>query len=165
MVISKKLQDAINEQINKELYSAYIYLAMSAYCTSINLNGFARWFKVQFEEEQAHAFKFMHFVHERRGRVLLKAIEEPQLEFKSIEDVFEITLKHEEFVTASIYSILELATAEKDHATVSFLKWFVDEQVEEEATADEILQKLLMIKGNPNGLMALDNALGKRKAD
>ena len=163
MKLSKTMEKALNEQINKELYSAYLYLSMAAYCEEINLPGFAHWMKKQAEEEVKHAMKIFEYVTYRRGRVVLENIEKPPTEWNSILEVFEETLKHEEKVTESIYNLIELAQKEKDHATVSMLKWFVDEQVEEEASADEILQRLKLIDKNKSLLYALDRELAKRQ--
>lgn len=162
MTISKTLQDAINEQINKELFSEYLYLSMAAYSFNQNLEGFGKWFMIQAKEEHSHAMKFFKYIYERRGSVVLKAIEKPEADFKSMEEVFEQTLKHEELVTKSIHNLADLAIKENDHASNSFLKWFIDEQVEEEANADQILQKLKMMKNNINGMIWLDKELGKR---
>lgn len=162
-MISKKMEKAINEQINKELYSAYLYLAMAAQAEQMGLGGFANWFEVQFHEEQEHALKFYKYVNEQGGRVELAAIKQPPLEFKSVLAMFEETLKHERFVTASINSLVDLAIKENDHATRSMLTWFVDEQVEEEANDMEILGKLKMVGGHGPGLLQIDGKLAKRK--
>lgn len=164
-MISKKMEKALNQQINKEIYSAYLYLAMAAHSETIGLRGFANWFRIQFNEELAHAMKFFHYVNEQGSAVELDAIEKPQAKFKSPVALFEETLKHEQFVTKSIHGLVDLAIAEKDHATNSFLKWFVDEQVEEEANAQEILGLLKMAGGQPPGLMYIDRQLAARKAD
>jgi ferritin len=161
-MLNKKIEDALNKQINAELYSSYLYLSMQAYFESENLGGFANWMGVQMQEELSHALKIFNFVNERSGRVLLKAIDQPQTEWKSPLDVFDETLKHEQKVTGMINKLTDLAISEKDHATASFLKWFVDEQVEEEASANKILQQLVMIKGSTGGLFMLDKELGKR---
>lgn len=162
MQISKSMEKAINEQINRELFSEYLYLAMAAWCYSENWNGFGHFFEEQAKEERAHAMKFFHYLFERRGTALVGAIEKPQGQFKSVEETFELTLEHEQQVTAWIHGLMDLAIKENDHASVSFLKWFVDEQVEEEATADGILQQLKKVNGNINGLFALDHRLGER---
>jgi len=165
MEINQKIQKVLNEQINAELYSAYLYLSMSAYCESINLKGFAHWMRVQAKEEIGHAMKIYSYTHERVGRVILAAVEQPPTEWKSTINVFEETLKHENKVTQLIHNLVELANTEKDYATNSFLKWFIDEQVEEENQANEILQQLKMIKESPQGLLILDSKLGQRKSD
>ena len=162
-MIGAKMSKAINEQINKELYSAYLYLAMSAQAEAMGLKGFASWFKVQAGEEAGHAMKFSGYVAEQGARVKLAAIEQPPVEFKSVAAMFQETLKHEKTVTASIHALVDLAIAEKDHATNSFLKWFVDEQVEEEANAQEIVDLLKLAGDAGNALLFLDSKLGARK--
>jgi len=161
-MLNKKIEKKINEQINEELFSAYLYLAMGAYCEDINLPGFANWMGVQFEEEQFHAMKFINYINERGGRVELEAIEKPQLEWDSMVDVFEATFEHEEHITSKINEIMDLAIEEKDHATISFLNWYVDEQVEEENTADGILNRIKMINGQGNGMLMLDKEMAAR---
>ncbi len=162
MKLSEKMEKALNEQVNKEFYSSYLYLSMSAYCESLNYSGFANWLKKQAQEELEHAMKLYEYIFERRGRAVLEAIDKPPSEWKDLVDVFENVLKHEEEVTKSIYKLMDLAKEEKDYATESMLKWFVDEQVEEEASAEDILQKLKMAEGNKNALFALDRALAQR---
>ncbi|OHD11182.1 MAG: ferritin [Spirochaetes bacterium GWB1_36_13] len=163
MVISKKIEESMNDQINKELFSEYLYLSMAAHCYHENLEGFGNFFKAQAKEEHEHAMKFFKFINERRGKVTLKAIAEPKAKFDSILQIFEETLAHEEFITKSIHSLMDLAVKENDHASASFLKWYVDEQVEEEANMDAILQKLKLANGNINIIMMLDAKLGERK--
>ena len=162
MKLSEKMEKALNEQVNKEFYSSYLYLSMSAYCESLNYSGFANWLKKQAQEELEHAMKLYEYIFERRGRAVLEAIDKPPSEWKDLVDVFENVLKHEEGITESIYKLMDLAKEEKDYATESMLKWFVDEQVEEEASAEDILQKLKMAEGNKNALFALDRALAQR---
>ncbi|MFA5553362.1 MAG: ferritin [Phycisphaerae bacterium] len=164
-MFSKKMQNALNEQINAELYSAYMYLAMSAYFESVNLRGFASWMRVQAQEETGHAMKIFGFVCERGGKVTLKAIDTPPDEWKSPLDVMQATYKHEQKVTGLINKLMDLAIKDNDHATKGFLQWFVDEQVEEEASADEIVQQLKMIKDSTGALFMIDHHLGERKAD
>jgi ferritin len=164
-MISAKMSKAINEQINKELYSAYLYLAMSAQAAAMGLKGFASWFKIQAGEETGHAMKFFGYVLEQGARVKLAAIEQPPAEFKSAKTMFDETLKHEQFVTRSIHGLVDLAIAEKDHATNSLLKWFVDEQVEEEANAQEIMDLLKLAGDAGNALLFLDSKLGARKGE
>ena len=161
-MLSKKMEKALNEQINAELYSAYLYLSMAAYFESTNLPGFASWMRVQTQEELMHAMKIYDYVNERGGKVLLKSIAGPQTEWKSPLDVFEATYKHEQVVTGRINDLVDLAVKEKDHATNSFLQWFVTEQVEEEKSADEIVQKLTLIKDAPGAMYMLDNEMGQR---
>ena len=161
-MISKKLQNAINKQINKELYSEYLYLSMAAYLESIGLEGFANFFKVQVQEERFHTMKFFDYVNERGGRVVLEAIDRPQIEFKSPVEIFEIAYKHEQYVTKLINELMEAAIKENDHAAKSFLNWYIDEQVEEEASMDKILNQLKMIGGKGQGMLMLDKELATR---
>jgi ferritin len=164
-MLSKKLQDAMNEQIKNELYSAYLYLSMSAYCEAANLPGFGHWMRMQAQEEEAHAMKFYDFIHERGGRVVLQAIDQPPVEFPSPLAVFEQTLEHEQKVTGMIHDLYTLAVEEKDYASQAFLQWFVMEQVEEEDSASQILETLKMIGDKGHALLMLDRELGKRGAD
>jgi ferritin len=164
-MISKKIQDAINDQINAELYSAYLYLSMSAYFQDINLPGFAKWMEIQAGEEYFHAKKFYDYLVERGGRVLLKPIDGPDTEWKSTQDVFEATYKHEQKVTGLINDIMNLAIEEKDHATSIMLQWFVSEQVEEEASASELLERIKLVGDSGNGLLMMDRELGQRTLD
>lgn len=161
-MISKKLQDAINEQINKELYSEYLYLNMAAYFSSEGLSGFENFFLVQAEEERFHAMKFYHFINERGGRVYFQKIDQPEKEFDSPIAVFEKAYEHEKYVTSLINNLMDIAMKENDHATKSFLNWYIDEQVEEEDSMDSILNKLKMIKGKGNGMLMMDKELGSR---
>lgn len=161
-MISKKMEQALNEQVNAELYSAYLYLSMESYFKSLNLNGFANWMRVQTQEEVAHAMKIYDFINERGGRVILKAIEGPETKWQSALAVFKAIYAHEQKVTALINKLVDLAIKEKDHATNSFLQWFVNEQVEEEASADELVQQLKMMKDAPGGMFMIDRELGQR---
>ena len=161
-MISKKMEEALNDQVNAELYSAYLYLSMESYFKSQNLNGFANWMRVQTQEEVSHAMKIYDFVNERGGRMLLKGIEGPPTKWKSPLAVFEAAYAHEQKVTGLINKLVDLAIKEKDHATNSFLQWFVNEQVEEEASADEIVQQLKMMENAPGGMFMLDRELGQR---
>ncbi|HWQ80869.1 MAG TPA: ferritin [Ignavibacteria bacterium] len=161
-MISKKLQDAINSQINKELYSAYFYLAMSAYCKTKDLDGFANFFYVQYQEETFHAMKFYNYLLDRGGDVVLTKIDTPPADFKSPLDVFEKTLEHEQFVTKSINDLLDLSIKENDHASASFLKWYVDEQVEEEATVSRLVNRMKLVGDNVGGLFIVDSELKAR---
>ena len=145
-MINKKMQDALNAQVNAEMYSAYLYLSMESFFKSLNLNGFANWMRVQTQEEMMHAMKIYDFIYERGGRVLLKTVEGPQTKWDSPLAVFEAVLKHEQKVTSLINDLVDLAIEEKDHATNSFLQWFVNEQVEEEASADEKVRQLKMME-------------------
>ncbi len=161
-MISKKLVEAFNEQINKEIFSEYFYLAMAAWFDAENLPGFANFFKVQVAEERFHAMKMYDYVNERGGRVLLKAIDQPEIEFESPLAIMEKAYEHEQLVTSLINNLMDVAIEEKDHATRSFLNWFIDEQVEEEASMDAIVVKLKMIGGNGHGMLMVDNDLGAR---
>ena len=161
-MLSKKMEKALNEQLNAELYSAYLYLAMSAWFESQNVPGFAAWMRIQHREETVHGMKFFKFVAERRGRVALKAIEEPAREWKSPLAAFEAAFKHEQYITGRIGDLVNLAVEEKDHAANAFLQWFVNEQVEEEASVDGIVQKLKMAEKSPGALLMLDHELGQR---
>lgn len=161
-MIKEKVVKAINDQINAEYYSAFLYLSMSAYCEDENLSGFANWMKVQFEEEEFHAMKFFDYVNERGGRVELETIEKPKINWNNILEVFEDTLAHERLVTDKINNLMDIALAESDHATVSFLRWYVDEQVEEESNVESILNQLKRINGEGNGVLMLDRELAAR---
>lgn len=164
-MLSEKMQAAMNKQINAELHSAYIYLSMAAYFEDKNLPGFAHWMRLQAQEELGHAMKFFDFIVERRGRVLLEPVAAVPTEWASPLAVFENALAHEQKVTGLIHDLVNLAIAEKDHASNSFLQWFVDEQVEEEASADAIVQKLKMAGDTPVALLILDHELGEREAE
>lgn len=161
-MISQALQDRMNIQINRELYSEYLYLSMAAYFEAQGLPGFANFFKVQVQEERFHAMKLFDFMHERGGRVVLDAIAQPQVDFDSSVSVFEMAYKHEQFVSKSINELMDLAIQENDHATKSFLNWFVDEQVEEEASMDTIVNHLRLIDGKGHGMLMLDRELAGR---
>lgn len=161
-MISKKMMEALNDQMNAELYSAYLYLSMEAYFESKNLTGFAKWMRAQTQEEVMHAMKIYDFVNERGGRITLKAIDGPPMEWDSPLAVFEAVYAHEQKVTSLINDLVDLAIKEKDHATNSFLQWFVNEQVEEEASADEILQQLKMMQSAPGGMFMLNRELAQR---
>jgi ferritin len=161
-MIAKKMQEALNKQLNAELYSSYLYLSMSAYFQSVNLGGFANWMRVQGQEELAHALKFYDYVNERGGRVTLHAVEAPPFEWDSPLAAFEAVYRHEQKVTGLINELVDLALEVKDHATNNFLQWFVSEQVEEEASADEVVQKLKLVGDDASGLFMIDRELGQR---
>ncbi len=161
-MISKKMAEALNEQINKELYSSYLYLAMAAYCRSEGLSGFAKWLGVQSSEERAHAMKIYGYLEDQGAKVQLGAIAAPPADFGSARRVFEETLSHEQSVTAAIHSLVDLAIKEKDYATQGMLQWFVNEQVEEESVAGEIVSKLKMVGGDARGIFMVDRELGAR---
>jgi ferritin len=164
-MFSSKVEKAINEQIKNELYSAYLYLSMAAYFDSINLPGFAHWMRVQFAEEQEHAERFYHFVYERGGRVVLQALDQPPSEWASPLAVFEETLKHEQKVTALINDLYALAVQENDYASQVFLQWFIAEQVEEEASATQVIETLKMVGDKGHALVMLDHQLAQRGGD
>ena len=162
-MINKKVQDSLNEQINVELYSAYLYLSMSACMSSLNFPGFTNWMRVQANEEMGHAMKIYDHVNGRNGRVILKQIEAPKAEWASPLEAFEAAYGHEKTVTGLINNLVDLASSEKDHATGIFLNWFVEEQVEEENSTNEVVQKLKIIKDSPAALIILDRELAGRK--
>lgn len=162
-MLTKKLQDALNDQINREFFAEYLYLSMSAYMESVEMEGFANYFNVQAQEEHFHAMKMFNFVHDKGGRVILKALKEPRSDFKSVLNVIEESLKHEKMVTKAINDLMDVAIAENDHSVKSFLEWYVDEQVEEEATISRLLAKMKLIKGEGLGLLTLDDQMGMRK--
>jgi len=155
-MLNSRLEKEINKQINAELYSAYLYLSMSAYLSSKNLSGFANWMKVQFEEEQFHALKLYQYILERGGKIELEKIDKPKVVWKDIIEVFEESLAHEELVTSLINNLVDIAIEEKDHATLNMLQWFVAEQVEEEASVSDILDQLKLVDGKGSGLFMLD---------
>lgn len=163
MAINKVVQDAINEQILAEMYSANIYLSMAAYFESKNLKGFANWMNVQWKEETAHAVKFINYLYERGGRVVIKTIESPPVEFGTPLEAFKSVLEHEKYVTGRIHKLYELALGERDYATQILLQWYVTEQVEEEANATEIIEKIKMLGESGHHLLMLDKELGERK--
>ncbi|MGZ2369657.1 ferritin [Ancylomarina sp. YFZ004] len=162
MALNKNVEAILNNQINKEFWSAYFYLSMSNYLNANGMSGFANWMKVQFEEETSHAMKMMDFVNERGGRVILDPIAEVPSEWEGVLNIYEETLKHEELVTSLINECVNVAIAEKDHATVNFLQWFVDEQVEEESGVSEIIDQLKMIGCQGNGLYMIDKEFKSR---
>ncbi|OEU65391.1 MAG: ferritin [Desulfovibrio sp. S3730MH75] len=159
---NKILEKALNEHLNAEMYSAYLYLSMSAYFSDTGLSGFANWMRVQAKEEQFHAMKFYDYINERGGKVLLTAIEAPQQEWASPLEAVQAVLEHEKKVTALINNLVDLAIDERDHATNIFLQWFVTEQVEEEDNVNEILNKLKLAGVEGNGMFMLDKDLATR---
>ncbi|MGM5484443.1 MAG: ferritin [Nanobdellota archaeon] len=162
MEIKEKMQKALNGQINKELYSGYLYLAMSAYMEDIDLPGAASWMRKQAEEEKEHAMKLFDHIVERGGRVNLEAIENPKSSWSSALEAFEEAYAHEQKVTKMINDLAKLAEEEEEFATRSFLNWFIDEQVEEESSVDEIVKKLKRVKDSSNGLLMVDKELSAR---
>ncbi len=161
-MFSEKLQNAINEQINAEFYSAYLYLAMAAYLEDINLPGFAHWMRIQYEEELFHALKFFDYLVDRGGRVVLKGIDAPPTAWDSVQHVFENALEHEQYVTSLINQLYQLAKEEGDYPTEVLLQWFITEQVEEEKNADDAIQQLRMIGDFGPGLLAMDREMAAR---
>lgn len=161
-MLSEKVVKSLNHQINREIYSAYLYLGMNAYAGSIGLKGFANWFLVQVKEELSHAQIIYNYVNQQGSRVILEAIEVPGQDFSSVKELFEKTLSHEKKVTAMINDLVTIAKLENDYATENFLQWFVKEQVEEESSANDILQKLNLIGDQGNALFMIDNELGQR---
>jgi len=161
-MINKKMEDALNKHMNAELYSWYLYLSMSGYFEDKNLQGCAHWMRLQAGEEMGHAMKFFKFLVDRGGRIKLDKIEKPKGEWKSALDVFNETLAHEKKVTAGIHNLVALAADMKDYATSNFLQWFVNEQVEEEATADLIIHKIKMAGTDDRGLFFIDRELASR---
>ncbi len=162
-MLSPKMQDALNAQLNAETFSAYLYFSMAAYFESIGLKGFATWMEAQATEELVHAKKFYDFINERGGRVKLAAIEAPQTEWDSPKAAFEGALQHEQYITSRINELAAIAEEEKDRATMIFLQWFVTEQVEEEASVGEVLDKLKLVENAPNGLFMIDRELASRQ--
>jgi ferritin len=161
-MISPKIADSINDQITAELESAYIYLSMSAYFEDTNLKGMAHWTRKQAKEEIEHGEKFMEYLYARGARVVLQALAKPATEFEGPLAVFQEVLKHEQYVTGRIDKMMDLAREEKDYATQSLLNWFVDEQVEEESSAEEIVRKLEFVGNSNASVYLLDKELGNR---
>jgi len=161
-MLNPKVEKLVNEQINKELYSAYLYQAMAAYFAAGNLPGMAHWMNAQTQEEVIHAFKFYNHIVERGGRVVLEAIEKPPVEWDSPLAAFEAALKHEQHVTDLINKLVALSSEQKDQSSYNFLQWFVGEQVEEEASVSEIIGQLKIIGTSGSGLFMLDRELSKR---
>ena len=164
-MISDKMTQALNEQVNREMYSAYLYMAMSAHCDSIGLKGFANWFMVQYHEEMLHAMKIYEYIQRQGGKVKLMAVSEPPSKWESPLEMFQKTLEHEQFITKSINDLVDLAIQEKDHASHIFLQWYVTEQVEEEENDNDILAKLNLVGGDAggrNGLFMIDKELAAR---
>ena len=162
---SKKVQDALNKQINEELSSAYSYLAMAAEADQLGLPGFANWYQMQYQEELSHSDRFFNYILERDGKVELDAIRKPEIGNESALSLFEKALAHEQHITECIFKLKDLARSESDHATDVFLEWFVNEQVEEEANARAVIDQLKMIDGNPNGLFMVDRELAGRQPE
>ncbi|MFO7991723.1 MAG: ferritin [Thermoplasmata archaeon] len=161
-MIDKEMVESINAQINAEIYSAYLYLAMAADFADKNLAGFENWMRIQYQEEMSHAMKFYDYLQERGGRVKLSAIDEPKDEWDNPLDAFEDALEHERYVTSRIHDMVDLAEEKKDRATYNMLQWYVDEQVEEEDNAETIVEKLKMIGNDTSALMMYDQKMEER---
>ncbi|HFE52217.1 MAG TPA: ferritin [Bacteroidetes bacterium] len=161
-MLSEKLRDELNKQLNREIYSAYLYMAMAAYCDAQSLQGFAAWLQAQAAEELGHAMKFYNYMSDRGAKVELEAVPKPPTEYESPLRVFEETLKHERFITDSINKLYDLALKENDYATQTFLHWFITEQVEEEKSVGQILDTLKLIGDKGQALIMLDRELGRR---
>lgn len=161
-MISKKMQEAINAQINAEMWSAYLYLAMSMDATDKGIKGVAHWFRKQYEEEMEHAFKFVAYLEAQMARVELKPIEKFQTSWKNVAEMFDQTLEHEKKVTSLIHNLCDLAAKEKDYATSNLLQWYVNEQVEEEASAQEIIDNLKCIGTDKAAFYMFDKGMSKR---
>jgi ferritin len=162
-MLKEKMRNAINEQINAEQYSALLYLSMSAYFNDKGLPGFANWMYIQYQEELSHANKLFKYVVDRGAKVEIKAIKQMPTDWDGVIDAFEATLEHEQLVTSLINNLIDIAIAESDHAAQSFLQWFIDEQVEEEANVQEILDTLKLVNGQGNGIFMLDREMRQRK--
>jgi len=161
-MLNQKLEKELNKQVNKELFSSYLYMSMNSYFQSIDMLGFANWMYMQAQEELSHAQKIYNFINERGGRIMLEQIDKPKAEWDSPLKAFEESLIHEIFITDSINELLNIAIEEKDHATNIFLQWFVTEQVEEESSVNDVIKKLKFMKDAPGGLFMLDKQLGQR---
>lgn len=161
-MLSERMAEALNVQLNKEMYSGYLYMAMSAACTSLGLKGFANWFMVQYQEEMAHAMKFYDYIHDQGNRVRLMTIDQPDIDFDSPLAMFEKTLAHEKYVTGLIQGLVDLAEEENDSTTRDFLQWYVKEQVEEEENAGQLLDRVRSAGNDEEALMNLDKELAGR---
>ncbi len=162
-MVSEKIEQLLNDQIQKEFYSAYLYLSFESYFTSRNLNGFANWFRIQAMEERDHAIIFINYLNVIGGRVKLQALQAPEWDFNSIEEVLVKSLEHEQYVTRSIYNIADQAIEERDHKTSSFIKWFIDEQTEEEDNAEQNLSKIRLVgETDGKGILMLDAEMAAR---
>ena len=162
--MNKKIEQAFNDHLNAELFSSYLYLAMANCFTAKNLDGMAGWMRLQAEEERGHGMKFLDFIHQRGGRVLLQQINQPQLDWATPLEAFQDAYNHELEISKRIGALVDLATKENDHAAVNFLQWFVGEQVEEEANALAVVDKLKMVGDNIMGILTMDGRLGQRAA-
>ena len=161
-MLKPKLEKALNDQLNYEVYSAYIYWSMSAHLETMALPGFANWMRIQAQEEMVHATKFYQFIIERNGKVILDTIAKPENEWPGVLAIFEDALKHEQSVTSRINDLVDLSITEKDHASNAFLQWFVSEQVEEESTAEDVIQQLKLTEEAKGALFLLDKEMATR---
>ncbi|MBE6055196.1 MAG: ferritin [Clostridium sartagoforme] len=161
-MLSKNLLKGLNDQINFEFYSSYIYLAMSGYCHSIDLDGFANFFRVQAKEELDHAMKLYDYVYQKNGTVELEQVDKPNADYNGVIDVFQKAYEHEQIVTKRIYELTDIAYEEREHSTISLLKWFIDEQVEEENNFNSLVKRVRRIEDNPAGLYMMDDELATR---
>lgn len=159
---SQRVLDALNNQLQMEFFSEYFYISMEAYFADNNLDGFANFFNVQAREERDHAYKIFNYIGRAGGKVVLQGIEHPKINFESPLDVFESALEHERLISNSIHDLVDLAISEKDHTTSSFLRWFIDEQSEEEESMEKIVRKLRLLKNDPAGLLMIDQELAQR---
>jgi ferritin len=162
MALSKTVQDALNEQMKQEFYAAYLYLSMSAHCSAANFPGFAKWLRVQAQEEVGHAMRIFDYIEDRGGRVVLQSIPQPATEFPSILNVFEQARDHERKVTGMINRLYEFVDQEKDYASHPFLEWFLTEQIEEEKTSTQIVESLKLAGDFPGAILMLDREMGAR---
>jgi len=163
-MITKKMAKSLNEQLNHEFYSAYLYLSMSAYCSKMDFNGAASWFLLQYQEEQDHATRFYNYLIEQDATITLKRIDKPEKKFGTLLETFQKSLEHEQMMTGRLNELSNDALKGKDHATYNLLQWFVNEQVEEEASVSEIISKIKLVKNDGYGLLMIDNELGKRNS-
>lgn len=161
-MLNERLLEALNDQVNFEFYSSYTYLAMASYAESVDLSGFANFFRVQAQEELFHAMKFYDYIFQKNGTVTLNTIPKPNGSYESMMDVFNKGYEHEQEVTKKIYTLADIANEEREHATISLLKWFIDEQVEEENTFNSLLKKIRRAEGNPAAIYMIDEELSKR---
>ena len=159
---NKKIIEALNSQIQKEFHSSYIYIGMEAWFADNNLDGFSNFFHIQAMEERDHAYKIFDFVHRLGGTVNLEELPKPKADYKSVEDVIKAALEHEQFITKSINELMDIALDERDHATISFLNWFIDEQVEEEENVGKILNQVKLMGKDGRGIFMIDRELAKR---
>ena len=164
-MLSEKMLERLNQQLNVELHAAYKYLSLAAYCHGVNMNGAAKWLQLQGQEELQHAMKIYNYIIDKGGDVNMLPVQAPNLELNSLVDVFECSLKSEQSVTAAIHDLVALAIEEKDYSTHTFLQWFVTEQIEEEALVSEILESVRMVGNDGPGLFLIDREMGNRQAE